>query len=142
MKGQTRIFEQVLLFGISIAIFVTCLSIFQMYQSHFGHVSLEDQTREVGNIIQGHLMEMSRLEAFDASIVVSVPREISGESYTVFLNDTDITIVTETTGMKYIGRLQMISDELEGSIAGLSGRATSGRGQIIIYKRGNNIILE
>lgn len=45
MKGQTRIFEEVLIFGISIAIFVTCLSIFQMYQQHFGYVALNDQVR-------------------------------------------------------------------------------------------------
>jgi len=142
MKGQTRVFEEVLLFAISIAIFVTCLSIFQMYQSHFGYISLTDQTRELGNIVHGHLLQMARLEALDASVVVPIPREISGESYSVSVNDTDITIVTERTQTRYIGRLQMISDELEGAITGLSGQTSSGKGQIIIYKRGNNIILE
>jgi hypothetical protein len=142
MKGQTRIFEEVLLFAISIAIFVTCLSIFQMYQNHFGYVSLEDQTREIGNIVQGHLMEISRLRGMDASVVVSVPREISGEYYVISLSDTEITVVTERTAMKYTGTLNMISRDLGGNIDGLSGQANSGKGQIIIYKRGNNIILE
>jgi hypothetical protein len=142
MKGQTRVFEEVLLFGISIAIFVTCLSIFQMYQNHFGYISLTDQTREIGNIVQGHLMEMARLKDLDASAVISIPMEISGESYTVSLNDTDVTILTQETGTKYIGRLQMVSSSLEGSLTGLSGQASSARGQIIIYKRGSNIILE
>lgn len=84
---------------------------------------------------------MARLGTVNASAVVSIPREISGESYSIFLNDTDVTITTETTGVMYIGRLQMIGKDLGGEFS-LSGLATSGRGQIVIYKKGDNIILE
>jgi hypothetical protein len=141
MKGQTRIFEEVLLFGVSIAIFVTCLSIFQLYQEHFGFVSLNDQAVAIGNIVQGNLIEMARLGDANASVIVTIPRVLSGESYLIKLNDTDVTITTKKRGFVYMGRLQMIGKDIGGSFS-LSGEAASSRGQIIIYKKGDNIILE
>lgn len=141
LKGQTRIFEEVLLFGISIAIFVTCLSIFQSYQDHFGFVALNDQALEIGNIVQGNLVEMARLGDANASAVIGIPRQLSGESYFIQLNNTDVTIKTERKGIVYLGRLQMIGKDIGGSFS-LSGKAASSRGQIIIYKKGDNIILE
>ena len=42
-KAQSVIFEQVILFGIGVAIFIICFAIFNIYQNYFMTISLNDQ---------------------------------------------------------------------------------------------------
>jgi hypothetical protein len=140
-KGQSRIFEHVLLFGISVAIFVACFGIFQLYQSYFSSISVNDHAMAVRDMIHTHMMELTRLENLNASIVLKIPKEISGEGYRIMLNNTDIAVITEETGVTAAARLYTISEDLYGDYS-FSGEAASSKGEIIIYKRGHNIIIE
>jgi hypothetical protein len=135
-KGQSRIFEEVLLFGISVTIFITCFVIFDMYQSHYSFVSINDHASSVRDMIHQHIIELTRIDSMDASIVLDIPEQISGEYYHIYINDTHITIVTEESGKSFLLELRML-----GSYS-FSGEAASGKGEIIIYKKGNNIIIE
>ncbi len=141
MKGQSRVFEQVLLFGISVAIFVACFGIFQLYQGHFSYISTNDNLVALGNVLYSHITEITRIDNMNTSLVVSIPKDIGGERYDISINDTDLLILTKETDQKSITRMNLIGTGLSGQYH-LSGETTSGRGEIIIYKRGYNIIIE
>lgn len=140
MKGQNRVFEQVLLFGISVAIFVMCFGIFQVYQAYFGGVAANDQTTAIGTSLYNHMLELSRMDDMEASTVVSIPKTIDGDRYTVSVDDDAITVATES-GTKSTTGLGLLSAAHSGLYT-FSGEAVSSKGEIIIYKRGSNIIIE
>ena len=137
MKGQSVIFEEVLLFGISVAIFIVAFAIFQMYQMNFSSDSLADHTRTVRDMVLGHIVELTRLGDLNASITLRIPREISGEYYDISINDTDIAVVTDRTKTTASYNIESISTAYS-----FSGETASRRGEIIIYKRGYNIIID
>ncbi len=140
MKGQNVVFEQVLLFGISVAIFVTAFTIFQMYQAHFSSGSLSDHTRSVRDIIFSHVVEMTRIGDLNASLTVRIPRDLSGEYYSISVNDTEISVATDLTKTKAVSSIGFLS-KAGGGVYTFSGETRSVRGEIIIYKRGYNIII-
>lgn len=140
MKGQSAIFEQVLLFGISVAIFVMAFAVFQVYQSHFSSVASVDHARAVRDIVYGAVMEMSRIERINSSVKLQIPERINGEGYKITLNNTAVTIRTYDTGLTVSSGIASLS-RANGGAWDFSGTATSSRREIIIYKRGSNIIL-
>ena len=135
-KGQILVFEQVLLFGVSVAIFVACFAIFQLYQSHFGSIAVNDHTKAVRDMIYTHIIELTRFGDMNASIIVKIPKEISGEYYKVQLTDTAINITTMDSGVTATTGLQMLTEKYD-----FSGETTSSKGEIMIYKKGNEIKL-
>lgn len=140
-KGQSRVFEQVLLFGIGVAIFIACFSFFQIYQTEYTRTSMDDQLRGVRDTLYNHILEMSLNEVINSSVVLRIPKRIGGEEYTVTVDDDDITIRTIISGKVVSMSLQMISSAHGGKYS-LSGESRSSGGEIIIYKRGYNIIIE
>ncbi len=137
MKGQSQVFEQVLLFGIAVAIFVTCFGIFQVYQSYFSDIAANDHTMAVGDLIYDHILELSRIEGMDASTVVDIPARIKDDRYRVLINQSYITVITDN-GAKSLTSLGLLS----GKLTFTPGETGSSKGEIIIYKRGANIIIE
>jgi len=140
MKAQGAVFEQVLLFGISVAIFVSAFAIFQLYQAHFASTSLLDHTKAVRDVVHNHLLELTRIDSLNASFTLRLPREISGEYYSVKINNTGITVITDMSGTVAVSSLESLS-EAGGGMYTFTGETGSSRGEIIIYKRGYNIIM-
>lgn len=141
MKAQTAVFEQVLLFGISVSIFVAAFGIFQLYQSHFASVSIIDHTRAIRDMIHNHITELTRIENLNASFTLRLPREINGEYYSIKINDTEIMVITYESRTAAISNISSLSKEY-GGLYTFTGETRSNRGEIIIYKRGYNIIID
>ena len=137
MKGQNAIFEQVLLFAIAVAIFVISVGIFQMYQNYYSSTALIDHTKSIRDVVGNHILELTSMDDLNASLVFSIPEELSGEYYRVKVNDTELWVTTDSSGVTSASSLE----GLRASGYRFSGEARSSRGEIIIYKRGYNIIL-
>ena len=137
MKAQTLVFEQVLLFAISVAIFIVCLGLFQLYQTHFTSVAMNDQVKAVKDMISAQVLEITKFEGLNASVEVIIPRSVGGEGYTVFFTGTGINITTLETGITTASDFYQLGNRYT-----FIGNSTSAKGEIIIYKRDYNIILE
>jgi hypothetical protein len=116
MKGQSPIFEQVMLFSISIAIFIICLSIFHIYEVYFTDIMMEDQLTGVKDFITSNILTLSKKNE-NFSMKLEIPGRILNQIYEINLYN-----LTE-------------SFEFSGSIL-------SSYGKHIIYKKGNKIIIE
>jgi hypothetical protein len=141
MKGQNAVFEEVLLFGISVAIFIMAFAIFSMYQNHFTSTSINDHTRAVRDIVLGHVVELTRIDDLNASFTMRIPKEIGGEHYTIYLDNNEIGVVTDLTNITVVSNIASLSTVGGGKYT-FSGETTSSRGELIIYKRGYNIIID
>ena len=135
-KAQIMIFEQVLLFLISVAIFISCFSLFSLYQNHFSFIALNDQVKAVRDVISSQVLELARFEEMNISTRLRVPKKISGERYRMEFTGPNLTIITEETRTSASADFSRIAS---GYI--FSGNSIRSKGEIIIYKRGNNIIL-
>jgi hypothetical protein len=135
MRGQALVFEQVLLFMISVAIFVACFAVFQLYHSHFNFVSMNDQVSAVLVVVHSHVTELLRFEPLNASVEFSLPERIGNELYRVRFRDGALNVTTSQTGVS--GSVSLSG--LEGYA--FSGETASSKGKTVIYKRGRNIII-
>jgi len=136
MKAQTLIFEQVLLFLVSVAIFIMCFFVFQTYQGHFSSISMNDQVKGVRDLISSNVLELARFGEMNASVRVRIPERVSGERYRMSFSGYSFNVSTELT--KTYAQMDF-SDFL--SSRTFSGNSTSSKGEVVIYKRGSNIIL-
>ena len=136
-KGQTIIIEQVLLFMISVAIFIACFGLFQLYQAHFLYTSLDDQANAVRDVVTSHIIELVRFGEFNASVELNLPKRISNGLYTLSITDDFLNVTPTQTGVISISNLY----EMGAGSYSFSGEAASSAGEIIIYKRGHNIII-
>ena len=137
MKGQNLIFEQVLLFGIAVAIFVMSYSIFQLYQGHYTYTSVGDQVKGVRDLLVTHVVQMAKLPDANMSVTVPLPKKISGELYIIEFAEGSLNITTVNTITTAGSTMYGLGEDFD-----FSGKTTSSKGEIIIYKRGSNIILE
>jgi hypothetical protein len=137
MKGQNAVFEQVLLFAIAVAMFVIAFGIFQMYQNYYSSTALIDHTRSIRDMINNHILELTRMEELNASLTLGIPEELSGEYYLIKINNTELRVTTDVSGVTSASSLAALW------VSGYEffGETRSSRGEIIIYKRGYNIII-
>ncbi|NIO20399.1 MAG: hypothetical protein GTN76_06570 [Candidatus Aenigmarchaeota archaeon] len=137
-RGQTVVFEQVLLFTISVAIFISAFALFSMYQSHYLSMTRWDQLKGVKEYMVSNIIELSEKEQFESSVVLKIPQKIGSDYYRITLspNGLNISFFTGTAGYDF--------SSLYGLNASynFSGSITSDRGKVIIYKIGNSIRLQ
>jgi hypothetical protein len=136
-KGQSLIFEQVLLFMISVAIFIVCFGLFQLYQSHFTHISLNDQVKAVRDMVSSQVLQIVKFENLNVTSKLKIPKKISGEEYRLLMTGTGLNVTTEITGITATSNFYQLGERYS-----FSGETISSKGEIIIYKMGNNIIIE
>ena len=140
MKGQTLVFEQVILFMISVAIFIACYSMFTIYQKHYAYLTASDQTKAVRDQVSANIVKIAKFDGMDASVKFSIPKKISGEDYNVFFSGGSVNVTTLQTGVSASSGLYGLDYRKGGSFS-FSGKAASSKGEIVIYKRGRNIII-
>ena len=136
-KAQTLVFEQVLLFMISVAIFVACFGVFNLYQAHFSSISMNDQARGIRDMISAQVIQLIKFEDLNVSVKLPIPRTISGEGYFIVFNGSAINVSAPKSGVYAISDFYNLSGRYT-----FLGEARSGKGKIIIYKKGYNIRLE
>jgi hypothetical protein len=78
LSGQSLVFEQVLLFGIGVAIFVALFAVFTMYQNYFASVNLNNQLDEVKDLIVSNIMKLVEKGNVTAYVSMDIPRSALG----------------------------------------------------------------
>jgi hypothetical protein len=137
LKAQSLIFEQVLLFMISVAIFIVCFALFQIYESYFTSIALNDQVKAVRDLISSQVLQLIKYEGVDVSTSLRIPKRIGGELYYMSFTGSGLHISTQQSGIAATSDFFRLGDTYS-----FYGNSTSAKGEIIIYKSGNNIILE
>ena len=138
MKAQTLVFERVLLFFIGVIIFVVCFAVFTNYQDYFLGIGTDDQLEDVGNYISYNILRLAEKGAGEeAEIKVSIPPMIGNEQYTVILTNAGLEIITAKTEKNIFLKLYGLNETFEFG----GERVISSRGEFLIYKKQNRIIL-
>jgi len=136
MKGQSPIFEQVMLFSIGVAILIACLSIFNIYEVYFTDIMMEDQLNEVEGFIISNILRLSK-KGENFSMALEIPSRILNQIYEVNLSDNGINITTMESTAYVESGIYNLTESFE-----FSGSIISSHGKHIIYKKGNKIIIE
>ena len=136
MRGQSPVFEQVMLFAVGIAIFIMSFSMFKIYEIYFTDVIIKDQLNEVKDFITSNILRVSKKDR-DSSIILEIPRTILNQPYEVSLSDKGINITSMVSKVYVESELYNLTESFE-----FSGNIRSSHGKHIIYKKGNKIIIE
>lgn len=136
LSGQSLIFEQVLLFGIGVGIFVALFAVFTVYQNYFTSVNLHNQLDEVKDVVVLKIIKLIEKENVTTYMVVEIPRRISDEGYEIVLSNNGLNVTSLLTGVSKSSSLYGLNESYN-----LTGSVMSIFGRIIIYKKENKIIL-
>lgn len=137
-SGQTVVFEQVLLFTIGVAVFISIFTMFSMYQTHYMSVSRWDQLKGVKEYIVSNIIELSEKEQFESYTILKIPQRIGNDFYRITLSPKGLNISFFTGSFDYdFSSLYGLNSSYE-----FSGSVTSDRGKVVIYKIGNSIKLK
>jgi hypothetical protein len=136
LSGQSLVFEQVLLFGIGVAIFVALFAVFTMYQNYFASVNLNNQLDEVKDLIVSNIMKLVEKGNVTAYVSMDIPRRISDEGYEIALSNSGLNLTSLVTGVYKFSSLYGLNQSYN-----MTGTVPSALGRFIIYKKENKIIL-
>jgi hypothetical protein len=136
LSGQSLIFEQVMLFGIGVAIFVVLFAVFTIYQHYFASVNLHNQLDEVNDVVVLNIIKLVEKDNVTAHVIVDIPRRIGDEGYEIVLSDRGLNVTSLLTGVSKSSSLYGLNESYN-----LTGSVMSIFGRIIIYKKENKIIL-
>ena len=137
-KGQSMVFEQVLLFTVGVVILMASFSLFMMYQNYYIHETSQDQITQVKEYVLSNIIEICENDEFNSSITLSIPKTVGGVMYKLSLSNDGLNITQEP--------IYHISDF--SSLYGLNktfsfgGMVVSDTGKIILYKNGKLIIID
>lgn len=134
-KGQTAVFEEVMLFGIGVGIFIASFFIFNYYQDVSLGITGEDHMNEMLQYISSTVMDISKSEG-NVSVIISIPEKINNEFYSVTLNNTGLYIETIPDGFVVSSNLYGITD---GGINIIPATVASVSKKIMVHKKGNDI---
>jgi hypothetical protein len=137
MKAQSMVFEQAMLFSISVAIFVACFAIFSLYNNHFSTITLNDGMDQVSEYIISNIVKLSEKKDANSSVILEIPRRINDQVYNISLTNEGLTLQSTTTRVSRFSNLYGMNEFFN-----LTGKSVSEEGKIIIYKKGNLIILQ
>lgn len=137
-KGQTLVFEQVLLFTIGVTVFLISFALFMMYQNHYISETTRDQITQVKEYLLSNIIKLCEKEDFNSSIVLDLPQTIGNSLYRISFSPEglNITLEPETTIYEF-SNLYGFNETFT-----FKGMVISDRGKIVIYKRGNSIYIQ
>lgn len=134
-KGQTLVFEQVLIFGIGVAIFATSFALFVMYQNHYTSSSTQDQITGVKEYVLSSIIKICEKDEMNSSVVLPIPKTIGNNFYRVSLSPAGLNVTAE--GASDFSPLYGLDKKFD-----FSGMVVSDLGKIVIYKSGNSVFLD
>ncbi len=135
MKGQSAVFEEVLLFGIGVGIFLAIFFIFSGVQQTSLETTSRDHLTEVMNYLSSYILDISTTEG-NVSIILPLTDRIDDDLYTIILNSTGLHIKMENKGILISNGMYGIQ---KGGIAFKENEIASVSKKIMIYKKGNEI---
>ena len=136
LSGQSLIFEQVLLFGIGVGIFVTLFVAFAVYQTYFSDMSVNNQLSEINDVVALNIIRLTEKENVTAHFMMEIPRRVGDEGYEIILSNTGLEVRSLVSGATKTSSLYGLNETYN-----MSGSVMSVLGRFIIYKKENKIIL-
>ncbi|HJW96573.1 MAG TPA: hypothetical protein VJ485_00240 [archaeon] len=138
MKATTIIIEYSLLFLFGIVILISSVATFNNYQVYFSSVGTSDQLGAVTEYVGSNIVSLAQMGGQEeSSVVVKIPKRIGGsESYIMELYPGGLNTTSVTTNITKHSDLYGL-----GNSFAMKGRVVSGRGEVMIYKTGNQIII-
>lgn len=135
-KGVTMIFEQVILFAISVSIFLVLFAVFTVYQNSYVSLGTENQLDEAKEWISAHILKISQKKNATASIIIPIPRRIGDAVYEVSLSQEGLNVTNLLTNATKSSTLYNLGESFT-----LSGKVISIKGKITIKKENSTIII-
>lgn len=136
LSGQSLIFEQVLLFGIGVGIFVTLFVAFGVYQMHFSDMSVNNQLSEIKDVVVLNIIRLTEKENVTAHFMMEIPRRVVDEGYEITLSNNGLVVRSLVSDVTKTSSLYGLNETYN-----MSGSVMSVFGRFIIYKKENKIIL-
>ena len=137
MKAVSVIIEYVLLFMFGIIILISCMSVFSNYDAYFNSVSVNDQLTGISEYLGSNIIKLAEMGAVeDSSVILKIPKKIGNENYMIELSSQGLNLTSISTKVSKHSALYGLNETYS-----LNGRVASGRGELIIYKTGNQIII-
>jgi hypothetical protein len=100
-------------------------------------VGVNDQLLEISEYVGSNIIKLAETgSAEDASVILKIPRKIGNEEYVIELSGNGLNVTSSTTRVSRHSGLYNLNETYS-----LTGRVASGRGEAIIYKTGNQIII-
>lgn len=134
-KGQSLIFEQVLLFGISVAIFLIFFSIFNIYQVVYIQQGNFNHLDEAKEWVSANILKVAEKNA-TTFLIIPIPRLLGEAVYEVKLESKGLTLTNILTNEKKFSNLYLLNQTHS-----MNGTVNSIKGKITIKKEGNQIII-
>jgi len=134
-RGQSLVFELVLLFSIAVGIFIVLFGVFNMYQGHYNAVSIEDQLNSMRSIVITNVIRLSEKEG-NSSVILRIPTRIGDEFYKIELTNSGLNISTLNRNLYVFSNVYNLNETFQ-----MSGRVISNNGQVIINKIENKITI-
>ncbi|MEM5797849.1 MAG: hypothetical protein QXP39_02265 [Candidatus Aenigmatarchaeota archaeon] len=131
MKGQNVILEAVLLFGIGVAIFLMCESLFLANQNYVREQTEATQLEMVKSYIISAIYEIASNPS-NVSMNIDIPTKVGESTYIIMLSENNITLQTA----RYTAEAKLEID------CNMFGRATSSSGKLELKKTENKIFIE
>lgn len=133
-KGQNIVVEEVLVFGIGL---VLALGLFTTFQT-FGNQAQTSVAREklstIASYVRATIMQATQIHG-SGKVFMSVPHELSGSSYLIDLNTSQLAVVS-ADGHSHAMQLHGVE-----STYALQGQAHSEADRIFVEKNGQNITI-
>jgi len=138
MKGQTLVFEQVLLFSLSVVILMTSFALFMMYQNYYMSETSQDQISQVKEYILSSIIKLCEKDEFNSTVTLSIPRTIGNNFYRISLTNQGLNL-TMVTGERLsdFSKLYGFNETFS-----FGGWVVSDIGKIVIYKKDMSVILD
>ena len=137
MKGQSLVFEQVMLFFMGVLIFAITVTFFMTYQSHAVAQGTYDQLNEIATHLTWNMINLAQKDYEENStLVVTIPGTAGEEVYEMKLSDDGLLIRGTMSNSTVFSNLCMLNQTMS-----LKGMDSSADDIVIIYKKGNEIII-
>ncbi len=137
MKGQHMVFEQVMLFFMGVMIFSITLTFFLAYQNYVIKQGTNDQLNEIASQLSWALINIAQKEYQENStLVLSIPGTAAQEVYEMELSNDGLVVRAVPSNITVFSNLCMLNQTMR-----LSGKSSSADDTVVIYKKGNEIII-
>jgi len=124
------VFEQVMLFAISVTLFLVSISVFSVYQNYYLDVGTENQLDEVKEWVAASILRVAINDKAESTVIIHIPREIGGAVYRIDAGGQKIIVTNLLTEQTTEAFLYGLNDMYT-----FSGEVTSNKGKLTIVKK-------
>lgn len=136
-KGQSMVFEQVMLFFMGVVIFSITLAFFMAYQGHVASQGTRDQLKEIAGHLTWSIINLAQRDYLEnTTLAIAIPGTAGQEAYEMELSGDGLLVRANASGTAVFSNLCMLNRTMT-----LRGRGSSADDTVIIYKKGNEIII-